>query len=394
MLAFTSHALAAPLSITMRGSLQLPATSSDQHGQSFAVTGMSGVVYVGQSPVPSIAHRFAAAMDNSNRVVFIDVVFNPTGSMIAASLSGGLTLSESHDHEGIALGPACSNTFILSDETAGSPASPMLREFDRISGTFIRAWTPPTVFTNARANFGLESLTRSPMGDVLWSANEEALTVDGPVSTQSNGTVVRITRWRISGDAITPTAQYAYETQPIHGGAIAGSRSGLVDLAALPDGRLIALERSFALAGMLFQSRVYELDFAGASDVSAMTGGLIGQTYTRVSKRLLWSGSAANLEGLCLGPPLGESEEGRYVLLGVVDDADPLSQNTIVAFELGGVEPTPHDVDSDGAINTEDEYRWHIAPVDINRDGVSTTDDRVQLTDSLRMHESCDVDSQ
>jgi hypothetical protein len=111
----------------------------------------------------------------------------------------------------------------------------------------------------------------------------------------------------------------------------------LSDLVALPDGRVLALERSLASSLTPFQSRIYELDFTGATDVSSLAG-LIGQTYTPVSKRLLWSGQAAggfgqNLEGLALGPQLSN---GNWSLLGIVDDGDPLSNNTLVAFELSG----------------------------------------------------------
>ena len=110
----------------------------------------------------------------------------------------------------------------------------------------------------------------------------------------------------------------------------------------LPNGKLIALERSLASAFPPFESRIYEIDLAGATDVSGLSG-LIGQTFTPVTKHLLWKGQAGggfgqNLEGLALGPQLAD---GNYSLLGIVDDGDPLSSNTLVAFEVSGQIPEP-----------------------------------------------------
>jgi len=44
----------------------------DQHGQAFVVTGLSGLTHIGGG-------AFIAVMDNSNRLVQIDVSFGPDG---------------------------------------------------------------------------------------------------------------------------------------------------------------------------------------------------------------------------------------------------------------------------------------------------------------------------
>ena len=199
---------------------------------------------------------------------------------------------------------------------------------------------PPPLFLNGRPNIAFESLSRQPGGKELWTANEEALTVDGGVSTPQHGTVVRLLRYSPAVEAdgagstrsAGPAKQFAYITDPMHGGDIYGGRSGLVDLAVLPNGKMLALERSFALSiPNFFQNRLYELDFAGATEVSKFVDGLDGEVFTPVSKCLLWSGHVGNLEGLALGPLLGS---GNRVLLGIVDNGDPLSTNQLVAFEL------------------------------------------------------------
>ena len=65
-----------------------------------------------------------------------------------------------------------------------------------------------------------------------------------------------------------------------------------------------------------------------------------GQNYTPVGKKPLFVSSkiGENLEGLCLGPTL---PNGNRVLLGVVDNGDPISKNTLVAFELADPAPWP-----------------------------------------------------
>ncbi len=197
----------------------------------------------------------------------------------------------------------------------------------------------PPVFATQVFNRGLESLTRRADGKEMWTANEEALTADGPVSTDKAGTVVRLQRLAVSGNTVTPAEEYAYLTEPIHGGIGKPICNGLSDLVELPDGTLLSLERSAVEGLPPLETRIFQIDFTGATDIShgALAKGLIGQKYTPVKKTLLFDSKSEgnsigeNLEGLCQGPKL---ENGNWALLGVVDNGDPVSKNTLVAFEL------------------------------------------------------------
>lgn len=315
-----------PLAITLRGTTPLGATTTDQFGQTFTVTGMSGITHVS-------GPDYLAVMDNSNKVVRLRVTLNASGSIASAQYMGGVRLADTRDFEGIAYTDASRNSVFLSEED-----TPAVHEYSLATGARLRSFTTPPVFANRRANFGFESFTRAPLlsafRGIAYTANEEALTVDGPLSTPTTGSTVRILRYTFTDQTAAPREQYAYATDPMHGSVISGSKSGLSELLMLTDGRVLALERSlaFSVAG-LFQNRLYELDFAHASDVSGFTAGLVGQTYTPVAKRLLWSGSLNNLEGLALGPKLAN---GSRVILGIVDDGDPISTNTLAAFELSG----------------------------------------------------------
>lgn len=345
-----SAAAGQALSVNYRGTASLPgSTTTDQNSQSFAFAGLSGLTWAGGS-------TYWAVMDNSDKLVKLNVTFNANASINAVSVVGGLTLPETRDNEGIAFTNAARGSVWVSDETSPGMG---LREYSLSNGALLQTVAVPSVYQQARGNFGLESLSagKTAAGGV-WTANEEALTVDGSLSTTTQGSVVRLQQMNGSGTGLVAGPQYAYVTAPIHRSITpdASSRSGLSDLVALPDGRLLALERSFAYAGGLdlgvsYQNRLYLVDTSAATDISALTAGLTGETYTASSKELLWSKTSGlfeanrigNLEGLTLGPQLAN---GNHVLLGIVDwpgsgSSDSISANRLVAFELVGTIPEP-----------------------------------------------------
>jgi hypothetical protein len=98
--------------------------------------------------------------------------------------------------------------------------------------------------------------------------------------------------------------------------------SGVADLAALPGGRLLVLERAFSgdsTGAADFRDRIYLVDPSGATDVSRgkLAEGLTGQSYTPVTKKRLWQINSgltnSNFEGITLGPTLAGGD--RLVLL-------------------------------------------------------------------------------
>lgn len=331
-----------PLSVQFRNLHVLPTTALDQFSQAFTITGLSGISWI-------CGDEFVAVMDNSNKLVVLNVTFAADGSIASASVPHGVSLSQIRDFEGIAYTDTRQQTVFLSEE--GTPA---VHEFIQPAGFFIRTLPTPPVFANRRSNLGFEALARHPIGTPLWTANEEALTVDGPTSSPTAGTVVRLLRYDAAGDTFEPGPQYAYVVDPWHGTAVSGARSGLVDLVILPDGRMLGLERSLAFnLNGFFQSRIYHIDVSSATDVSGLPG-LSGASYTPVARTLLWSGFLQNVEGLTLGPAL---PNGDRVLLGIIDDGDPISSNNLVAWTLSGVgplDPCPGargDANCDGSID-------------------------------------------
>ena len=251
---FNSKCAVAEWAVESRGSLVL-----DTSGVA-GVAELSGAVYIADA---GGASRFYAVQDDGDQVVQFSVTFGPDGTLITAVAETANSLSPaSFDTEGVALGVTNGSSVFLSEET-----TPGVREFDLATGLELQSVTLPSVFSSARANRGLESLTRQNGPGVMWTANEEALTIDGPTANDVTGTSVRLQRLDINGTTISANAQFAYQVDPVHDNHIPedGGRSGLVDLVALDDGTLLALERSLGFSSGLgiptFESRIYEINF-------------------------------------------------------------------------------------------------------------------------------------
>ena len=328
-----------------------------------SVTEMSGVTYLG--PAAGGLYRFLSVQEGHGSLTQFDLGFDSTGNISSISnvsnVSTGVFLQ---DFEGIAFSNPARNSAFVSDE---APAGPNIRELNLATGTSLQPVSIPPIFNMAkRTNRGFESLTRTLDASAMWAANEQALTVDGPESTPTAGTTVRLLKFNVSGNTNTASQQFAYVVEAIHGSSALGSpQSGLSDLAAMPDGTLLALERSVAVTTPVYLSRIYEVNFAGATDVSvgALAAGLTGQSYTPVGKQNLFSGaidgsSGQNMEGLTLGPRLAN---GNWVMIGVVDNSnadgsDPLSLNTVVSFVASP--NTTGDFDANGAVDGADFLAW------------------------------------
>lgn len=334
---------AAPLTLARRSTVALPTQGTDQFGAAFTIAGLSAITYVdptrsgGAEPAPGGDHRFIAVMDNSNKVIEFSLRFDDTGSITQCTVIRAISLPIAHDWEGAAFTDAARDCIILSDEDR-----PGLSEFRLADGALLRDIAVPSIYAQSRSNLGLESLSSRERTDHFWLGNEEALGVDGPISSPTTGTDVRLSLLHIGPQgSSTLLRQVVYRTEPVHGALINGARSGLSDLVALPDGRLLALERSFGLASPLFLSRIYEINTA-ATDVRTQTTGLVAGTFSRCSKTLLYSGGHNNLEGLCLGPRLNALS--RWSMVGIIDDGDPISINQIVSFALEGLTAKPREL--------------------------------------------------
>lgn len=242
------------------------------------------------------------------------------------------------DLEGIAL--AGSSVYVVDEE------GPRLGHYELKTGKRLAYVTTTStsqlnVYSHAVPNRSWESLTRAGDGSAIWTANEEALGVDGGLATTSAGTTVRLQRFNTD---LKPTGQWAYMTDPIHGkSGRRFDRAGVVDLLALDDGRLVVMERSI---GNGFRIQLYLVRLTGATDVSArsVNDGLRGKPFTPVSKVKLFTKDFVSKEkvnsyfvGITLGPTLRDG--GRSLILiadngGRLNYLVPKNQHRLYALKI------------------------------------------------------------
>lgn len=216
--------------------------------------------------------------------------------------------------------------------------------------TLLGSVAVPAIYQQAVGNRSLESLSIDPAGHTLWTANEEALSVDGPQSTDTEGTVVRLQQFDAQGQ---PAGQYAYLTRPHRASGASQARNGVADVIALPNGGLIVMERDLGGGIPTFQNHFYLVDTTDATDISDLEA-LDGAEYTTVQRTHLFTLNAgfSNFEGVALGPRL---DNGDYALVMVSDDGGSggfNGQNT-TTLRLSGI-ALPGDLDGDWLVGVAD----------------------------------------
>ncbi|MGI9163103.1 MAG: esterase-like activity of phytase family protein [Mycobacterium sp.] len=287
---------------------------------------LSGITYAGGTTYYSVGDNGAKSIWG----LYTSLGSPPAGIRSGFVSSGIAAPALGRDSEGIALTPSGSSVWV-ADEIDST-----ITEFSLTDGSKVGSVAVPDIYrpANVQGNFGLESLAYG--AGALWTGNEEALRSDGSLSSTTVGSWVRIQKF--TGSDFTPAAQYAYRTDPISelSPFTDAERSGLVDVVALPDGRVLSLERELGGFLPVFRSRLYAIDFTDATDVSNVPS-LTGGGFTAVTKTLLWQGYFAltNFEGIALGPL---RSDGSYSLLLVSDDGSGIlgQRQTLLTLTLDG----------------------------------------------------------
>lgn len=181
----------------------------------------------------------------------------------------------------------------------------------------------------ATSNQTFEGLTLTNGGRTLLASMEYALSGD-------TAGIVRFQTWQRHGKSWQPAAQYAYRTD--------AAFLGVPEVQALPDGRLLVLERGFT-SGVGNTVRLYLADPRHATDTSGVEN-LTGQKDVRlISKTLLTDiascpalGATAkqpqpnplldNIEGMTITGREKGHEKGRLKVLLVSDDNQNAVQTT------------------------------------------------------------------
>ncbi|HEX8348332.1 MAG TPA: esterase-like activity of phytase family protein [Hymenobacter sp.] len=223
--------------------------------------------------------------------------------------------------------------------------NPFVRE-SNTDGSFVADFALPSLFqvkateSGTRANGSFEGLSFTPNGRYIFAAQEEPLYEDGPrADINVEGSPIRIIKY----DKVTrqPLAQYAYRLNAVHKAPMPSDQfrlNGVVEVLALSDTKLLAMERSYAVGATPdYSVKIYEIDLTGATDVSGLNS-LQTSSYATVSKRLVLDVATTgikrvdNIEGFTFGPRLAN---GHRSLVLVSDDNFGSSQiSQFLAFEV------------------------------------------------------------
>ncbi|MBA2808532.1 esterase-like activity of phytase family protein [Streptomyces sp. KM273126] len=303
------------------------------------VVGLSGLAFA-----PSRYGRAYAITDNETGRIFpIDIgtpeALRPqAGRATTLRKANGSEFGPWFDGEALAVEKG-GRTALVASETG-----PAIRRFNLDSGHQVGPELPlPKSFQiwpdgGAMAGRTIESLALTPSGKYLYVGLESPLAQDG----DDRGTnLLRIQRYTgTPGGAYTPDHQYAYRT---------AEGLSLVELVAVDDNRLLALERQYS-AGLGNAIRVKDVTLGPeARDVTGKKSLYDMPSDESLTSTLLFDlaecpagspGEVAvkgtqtnpllgNVEGMALGGTLSDGPyRGRRSLLMVVDDNDNAQQIT------------------------------------------------------------------
>lgn len=202
-------------------------------------------------------------------------------------------------------------------------------EYDKDGRPTGRELDIPEMFApgNIQPNYGFESLAYDSIRGLFWTTTESALKQDA--GGKGDSLCLRLLAF---GEDLKPLRQYLYKTDaPTVLPEKARQVFGVPALTALPDGRLLVMERDFVITRNYLRSyvnhKIYVIDPHDESQAVIPSGASLKALPTSSSLRktlvaafrtnlTLFDRSLANYEGMCLGPTLAD---GRQVLLLVND---------------------------------------------------------------------------
>ena len=268
--------------------------------------GLSGIAHVD-------GYRYVAVADGRRGGLHnLRLPLNPATGSPGEPAFGPRTECGTNDLEGVAYDP------VRKEIWAADEWHQTIRAY-AADGKVVREVSVPEHFKKTRYLMGFEALTIRRDGREMWAANEEALPADGPQSSVTNGTLVRLLHyvrdadgadWRLAGEV-------PYRADPIAGGDYKDvQRSGVAGLCSLDDGSLVVLEREMSRNWLVprIRTRLYLVHPGGAQDVSGLPA-LEGVDVTPVAKALLFETRGfAMYEGLALGPTLADGSRALVLV--------------------------------------------------------------------------------
>ena len=202
---------------------------------------------------------YALCEDSGGRVHWATIALDPesgaVNSVVFRASWNPVGVAATADLEAIAYKRNANRrcALFLSDEASAHIYRRRLSPHgDYDAGACVMSATLPDPMQSPRRNKGVEAMCLSPDNDLLWVANEDSLPEDGPVATTEHGSRVRLYALDASDRRWPHEAPrwWFYPLDPAVGSPfphLPDPFNGLAELCALPDGRLLALERAYGL---------------------------------------------------------------------------------------------------------------------------------------------------
>lgn len=212
------------------------------------------------------------------------------------------------DNEDIVYVPETKTLFVSAE------ADQSIREYDLSGKESGRKLHIPDDLSSCAPNAGFESLAYS--SGTFWT------TTEAPLPEEILPRLHRIQCFTLQD--LSPSGRYLYQADApaISGADAAGAMAyvhGISAMTALPDGRLLVLEREVYVPGGGFLEKLgafSEIKLYAVSPADDPSGIL---QKTRILRFRTSALNLANYEGMCLGPVL---EDGRQCLLLLADSQD------------------------------------------------------------------------
>ena len=272
---------------------------------------------------------YAMVSDKSDSALYFNVrlyISRQTGELLQAEWLGGQGKVEQGGLDNEAITRVSDRSVVIASE-----GKCRLMEYTTDGNAGRWGWSMPA--TEFYDNYNFESAAYDSTRNCVWTVSESTMRRDGkPASPQNpHCNVLRLLRLAWPEPAAQPTASYLYKMDmPTTMKAADTYAMGVSELCALPDGRLLVLEREAFVPkikiGAFCQCKLYVVDPAAATAYPPDKAVEADAPY--IDKRLLtsWRTSLtlfnqtwANYEGMCLGPQL---ENGDQVLVLVSDSQD------------------------------------------------------------------------
>ena len=295
-----------------------PSVSLDRFSDALDKTTYDGTFVGNLSALAVDRDGSLAALSDRSSLFELDARTLAPESVVPLADENGAAL----DSEGLAIDR--DGTRLVSSET-----EPSIRRYAKDGRILDRLPVPASLQVapagRATSNQTFEGLTLMNGGRTLLASMEYALSGD-------TAGIVRFQTWTRHGKSWQPAAQYAYRTD--------AAFLGVPEVQALPDGRLLVLERGFT-SGVGNTVRLYLADPRRATDTSGVEN-LTGQSGVRLIEKTLLTDIAScptlgatakqpqpnplldNIEGMVVTG----RDKGRLKVLLVSDDNQNAVQTT------------------------------------------------------------------